>query len=265
VLVLVPNAASPNAVRLAELRGAVVVRAGDGPAAVHGLAARLSREFGLANLASTFGAAGCEWACRGIGHEIADQIGDVDVRTLAASISVGPVLIGAGNGLREAGRAIPTLVAAQAAGCAPIAEAYATGSDDVLPWTGPAVTSALAIADRLTGYAHEATYALRQVRASGGVVEAATDEEMHAMRHALARYDGLDVELASCAAAVVLRRGGRTGPGTVCVLTGAGTKETLAVDAPAGQVPTIEEYAERSGTGDAFVKEIEAWLHTSPS
>ena len=265
LLVLVPAAVSPAALAMIELRGAAVVRAGEGPAAVHGLASRLGAEFGLANLASTFGAAGCEWACRGIGHELAEQLPGADVDELAASISVGPVLTGAANGLTEAGRPLPRLVGAQAAAVAPIAKAWTEGADEVAPWTGTGTTAALAIADRLTGYAHEATFALRRIRCSGGAVDAVTDAEMADMRIRLARHDGIDVELASAAAAVALSRRPRTGGRVVCILTGAGHKETLSPGYRPPPASSIEQFAEDTGAGAALVREVQAWMTASRS
>jgi threonine synthase len=262
LLVLVPAAVSPQAVRMVQLRGAVVVRAGEGPAAVHGLATRLAQQFGLANLASTFGAAGCEWACRGIGHEIVQQA-TTDIEELVASISVGPVLVGAAHGVVEAGGAAPRLLAAQASGCSPIARAFADGDAHVRPWTGEARTSALAIADRLTGYADEATFALRCIRSSGGAVEVATDEEMADARRALARHDGIDVELASAAAAAVLRRRVGAGPTTVCILTGSGIKETLGEDHVSESAMSVEQYAEQTRTGRDLQEVIAAWVRAS--
>jgi threonine synthase len=262
LLVLVPAAVSPHAVRMVELRGAVVVRAGEGPAAVHGLAARLAAQFGLANLASTFAAAGCEWACRGIGHEIALQ-SETEVHELAASISVGPVLVGAGRGLAEAGRPAPRLLAAQAAACAPIARAFTDGDARVRPWTDQAPTRALAIADRLTGYADEATYALELIRFSRGAVEAATDAEMAEARRAIARHDGIDVELASAAAAAVLRRRGQAGATTVCILTGAGVKETLAEGSAPEPPGSVEDFARRTGSGQDLEEVVATWIRES--
>src|SRR5690606_14140158 len=104
LLVLVPERVPEQIVRMVALRGAALVRVGEGPAAVHGLAKRLASEFSLPNLASTFAASGCEWACRGIGVEIAEQLHGHTVSTVAAAVSVGPVLMGTANGLREAGR-----------------------------------------------------------------------------------------------------------------------------------------------------------------
>jgi threonine synthase len=262
LLVLVPDAVSSNAVKMIQLRGGVVVRAGEGPAAVHGLAKRLSADFGLVNLASTFGAAGCEWACRGIGHEIAQQMESEPATRIAASISVGPVLIGAANGLAEAAAAAPVLVGAQASGCAPIAKAFECGDDEVTPWMGPAQTSALAIADRLTGYAEEATFALQKVRESGGLIGAVSDDEMQETRMALARHDGLDIELAACAAPAVLRAQPAR-PGTVCILTGNGVKETLtgsSIDVPES---ALENLAFESGAGERLLMEVDAWVRAS--
>lgn len=259
LLVLVPEAASLGAIRQAELRGAVVVRGGEGPAAVHGLAAQLSAEHGLPNLASTFGAAGCEWACRGIGAELAAQV-NTSIRHLAASISVGPVLVGAATGLTEAGRQLPALVGAQAVGCGPIAQAFQAGENEVAPWTGPVQTAALAIADRLTGYAAEASFALHFIRATDGRVDAADDVQMLAMRRDLAMYDGLDVELASAAAPAVLRTAGLGGPETVCVLTGSGVKETLSTFEAPPDANSLDDFAAITGLGAYLVEEVEQWL-----
>jgi len=243
------------------LRGASVVRVGEGPAAVHGLAKRVSSAFDLPNLASTFAASGCEWACRGIGAEIAEQVGDQEIRTVAAAVSVGPVLLGTANGVQEAGRPKPRMVAGQAAGCAPIAASFARGDDAVTEWSGAVDTRATSIADRLTGYADEATYFLREVRSGGGSIEAADDAELHALRSRLARFDGLDVELSSCAAPAALIASGHAGPDAVCVLTGAGLKETLA---PSGTLPdedgALEAFCGAALRDGSLAKEVETWI-----
>jgi threonine synthase len=138
----------------------------------------------------------------------------------------------------------------------------------VSPWTGPATTAALAIADRLTGYADEGTYALRRIRESQGLAGAATDAEMAELRDAFARYDGIDVELASCAAPAVLARERLAGPGTVCILTGAGTKETLTRSAvtPADErLTAVGTFSRRAGIGPELIEEVTAWVQDSRS
>lgn len=234
LLVVVPHTVPPTIARMVALRGADLIRTGEGPAVAHHVAKQLADRFDLPNLASTFAATGCEWACRGIGHEIADQLGDEAhaIRTVSAAVSVGPVLLGTANGLAERSVRV-RMVAGQAAGCAPIAHGFAEGDDEVRPWTDAVTTRATSIADRLTGYAREATSFLKAVRESDGSVHAADDAELAQVRSDLARYDGLDVEISSCAAPAALRRSGQVGEDALAVLTGAGVRETLAGSAPA--------------------------------
>lgn len=262
LLVLVPSAIPEQILRMLALRGASVVRVGDGPAAVHGLAKRLAHSFTLPNLASTFAASGCEWACRGIGAEIAAQLPEAEVRTVAAAVSVGPVLLGTAHGLAESGRGMPRMVAGQAAGCAPIAAAFRHGDDKVSEWTAAVETRATSIADRLSGYAEEGTYFLDAVRAGGGAVIAADDQRLAEIRDALARYDGLDVELSSCAAPAALIDSGYVGSDAVCVLTGAGVKETLRPDGlGVDRMGTLEEFCAHALGDGAIAKEIESWIN----
>lgn len=261
LLVLVPSTISEQILRMLALRGASVVRVGDGPAAVHGLAKRLAHTFTVPNLASTFAASGCEWACRGIGAEIAAQLPETEVHTVAAAVSVGPVLLGTAHGLAEAGRGMPRMVAGQAAGCAPIAAAFDQGDAEVREWTAAVETRATSIADRLSGYAEEGTYFLDTVRAGGGAVVAADDQRLAELRDALARYDGLDVEFSSCAAPAALIASGYGGSDAVCVLTGAGVKETLRPDALAVDgTGTLEEFCARALGDEAIAKEVESWI-----
>jgi threonine synthase len=263
LLVVVPETVPPAIERMVTLRGAGLVHVGDGPAAAHHAAKRLADRFGLPNLASTFAASGCEWACRGIGHEIVDQLGGRSpaLSTVAAAVSVGPVLVGTATGLRERGVQV-RMVAGQAAGCAPIARAFAQGADEVVPWTGDVATRATSIADRLTGYAREGTSFLRAVREGDGLVVAVDDRELADVRADLGRYDGLDVELSSCAAVAALRAAGRIGEDTVAVLTGAGLRETLA--AAAGPAPArravLGAFLDRVTGGDADVEEVDRWI-----
>ncbi|MBW4721378.1 pyridoxal-phosphate dependent enzyme [Saccharothrix obliqua] len=251
LLVLVPDGVPASRLAPALLRGAALVRVGDDPSAAHRRAGELAARFPLANLASTFAAPGCEWACRDIGREIGDQAGD-GVTHLVAPVSVGPVLVGTAAGMSGT----PALWAAQAAGCAPIAEAFAAGARHVAPWAGAVDTRAHAIADRLAGYAAEADLTLRAVRDSGGVAAAVDDHEMARMRADLARYDGLDVELSSCAAPALWRRDGVPGARAVCVLTGGGLKETLGEDpAPAD----LGAFSAAAGLGDELIEEVRTW------
>lgn len=261
LLVLVPEQVPAPILAMVQLRGATILRAGEGPAAVHHLARLVSEKYGLPNLASTFGASGCEWACRSIGHEISVQLKGRQVTTLAASVSVGPVLLGSARGLTEAGRPFPRMVAGQAAGCAPIAAAFSEGSPEVRPWEGPVLTKATSIADRLTGYAPEGTFFLNLVRAGNGTVHAADDAVLRDIRVDLARFDGLDVELSSCAAVAALLASGLGGEESVCILTGAGVKETLTGWEPPPPGTGVDEFFRSVLNDPAGAKGVDQWIH----
>lgn len=213
-------------------RGGVVVRAGEGPSQSYALADRLAETLGFFRLYSTFASPWAEWGCRSIGREIAGQMRD-PVTRVVAPVSAGPVLVGLANGLREAGLPTPPLVAVQAAGCAPIARAFAEGHDVVEPWQGSVDTKAAAIADRLSGYPQDGTHVLATVRASGGLVAAVSDGELSGARAALLQYDGIDAEFSACAGvALLMREPALVGEGTVCLITASGFKHTFAGDVP---------------------------------
>jgi threonine synthase len=258
LLVVVPATTPDQRVLPAALRGATIVRVDAEVSRIHALCARLAASFGLANLSSTFAAPGCEWACRQIGRELAEQVPG-PITHLVAPVSAGPVLIGSGRGLRHAARTAPSLVATQASGCAPIAEAFAAGWAKVAPWSRPIATRAAAIADTLAAYPQDGTFTLEQIRASGGFAAAVADDELNQMRQDLAVFDGVDAELSSCAAPAVWRRHRTAGTagGVVCVLTGNGLKDTLT--GPARPTPAVSDYATATGTGPRLVEEVARW------
>ncbi len=234
-------------------RGGLVVRAGEGPSQSYALADRLSETLGFFRLYSTFASPWAEWGCRAIGHELAGQMVG-PITQVVAPVSAGPVLVGLGNGLIEAGLALPPLVAVQAAGCAPIARAYTAGEDHVEPWQDAVDTKAAAIADRLAGYPQDGTRVLQAVRASGGSVAAVSDAELAAARAALLRHDGLDAEFSAVAGVALLMRAPKDlKEGTVCVITASGFKHTFAGDAP-----TAMPDADLAAQVDAFLAEADA-------
>lgn len=255
LLVVVPTTIDPAKLRPLALRGTPVLRFGTDPSEAYGLARHLADRFGLQELASTFHSSGTELACRDIGHEVVAQLG-VPPAAIAAAVSVGPVLVGAGNGVREAAGRTPALLAAQAAGCAPIVAAHDRGDDAVRPWTDPVTTAAGSIADRLTGYADEATHLLERIRETGGTATAYTDRELQELRSRLARHDGIDVELSSAAAIGAALAWTGAGP-LVAVTTGAGWRDTLLGDAT-DDLPGLEGFAASTGI-DELTEEVARW------
>ena len=112
------------------------------------------------------------------------------------------------------------IVAVQAAGCAPLAAAWAAGAGDVVPVTcSPTAAEGIAIAAPPRGAA-----ILAAVRASGGSVVTVDDQAIAAARHHLART-GFYVEPTAAATWAGVAQA-RTDPGEVVLapLCGAGLK-----------------------------------------
>jgi threonine synthase len=130
----------------------------------------------------------------------------------------------------------------------------------VAPWAAPVETAAGSIADRVSGYPREATYALRAIRASGGSVRAWDDDALHGFRDLLATTDGIDVELASAAALGAALDWSGPGP-VVAVMTGAGWRDTLLGDQP---IPDRGTETFQSLTGiDDLHEEVDRWKNSS--
>jgi threonine synthase len=92
-------------------------------------------------------------------------------------------------------------------------------------------------------------------------VSAADDARLREIRMDLARYDGLDVELSSCAAVAALLASGLGGEESVCILTGAGVKETLTGWEPASPGAGVDEFFRSVLNDPAGAKEVDQWIH----
>jgi len=128
---------------------------------------------------------------------------------------------------------------AQAAGCAPVATAFAEGTDAIRPVRPHTVAKSLAIGNPADGW-----YALQTVRSSGGALAAVTDEEILDGIRLLARTEGIFAEtaggvtiatLAKLAAQGVVRRDERV----VAYVTGHGLKTVEALVPSTGATATI--------------------------
>lgn len=144
-----------------------------------------------------------------------------------------------GDGVRISG--------AQAAGCSPVATAFAEGSDVVRPVRPDTIAKSLAIGNPADGY-----YALGVVRSSGGAIASVTDDEIVEGMRLLARTEGIFAEtaggvtiatLAKLAAAGIVRRDERV----VAYVTGTGLKTVEALGDTVGPSaviePTLEAFA----------------------
>ncbi|QJY47647.1 threonine synthase [Pseudonocardia broussonetiae] len=176
-----------------------------------------------------------------MGYEIVEQLGwrCPDVILYPTGGGVGIIAIHkALLEMRELGWItgdLPRLVAVQAAGCAPIVDAFEAGLDESTPPADPrtvafGITVPKALGDFLV---------LDAVRSTGGTAVAVTDDDLLAAQGALARDEGTWIcpEGAACVAAVgQLRESGwLDGTEDVVVLnTGSGLiyPDTVPVDVP---------------------------------
>jgi len=145
---------------------------------------------------------------------------------------------------------------AQAEGCAPVATAFAEGTDAIRPVKPDTIAKSLAIGNPADGW-----YALDAIRSSGGSCAAATDGEIIEAIGLLARTEGIFAEtaggvtiatLAKLAAQGVIRSDERV----VAIVTGHGLKTVEALAGTVGPTATIastlDAFDEAIGTGDPF-------------
>ena len=134
--------------------------------------------------------------------------------------------------LKELGltKRLPKMVGVQAAKASPIADAYAKGSDTVIPWSHPdTVASAIRI-----GAPASWKKALTAVRESNGAVLKVSDKEIKQAQRLLANHEGIFAEPASAASVAGLRKARKShlvkaNDRVVCIITGHGLKDQEAV------------------------------------
>ncbi|MBV9473528.1 MAG: threonine synthase [Solirubrobacterales bacterium] len=118
----------------------------------------------------------------------------------------------------------PTFNGAQAAGCSPVASAFAAGRDFCKPVKPDTIAKSLAIGNPADG-----PYALELARASGGSIDSVTDDEIRAGISLLAKTTGIFTETAGGVTVAVLAKLAERGdidPGerVVAYITGEGLK-----------------------------------------
>ncbi|MDX1620611.1 MAG: threonine synthase [Nitriliruptorales bacterium] len=179
-----------------------------------------------------------------LGFEIAEQLGWEFPDHVVAPIASGAMYSKIHKGfteLREHGLVdgnLPRMSGAQAAGCSPVAEAFARDSLDIKPQRPDTVARSLAIGNPADGY-----YALKTAKETGGAIGAVSDEEIVAGIRLLAETEGLFAETAGGVTVANLKRFAEEGHVTrdervVAVISGHGLKTVEAVEHEVG--PTYE-------------------------
>ncbi|HEY8502637.1 MAG TPA: threonine synthase [Solirubrobacterales bacterium] len=123
----------------------------------------------------------------------------------------------------------PVFNGAQAAGCSPVATAFAEGWEVCKPQRPETIAKSLAIGDPADG-----PYAVEQARVTGGAIDSVSDEEIRAGIRLLAETTGIFTETAGGVTTAVLRKLAErgdiaSGERVVLYITGEGLKTLDAV------------------------------------
>jgi len=235
--VYVPAATPSEKLAAMEQYGAHLVKVDGTFSDAYETAGRAAAERGAFNLTSTYLNPYAAEGDKTVAYELVEQLGHAP-DWVVVPIGAGPLLAGCYKGFQEmklAGRIdkLPKMAGVQAAGCAPIVEAFVAGEPTVKPWGRKPDTRASGIADPLTSYPADGTRTLSVIRESGGTAIAVPDEELFRYRRLLAEKEGVLAELSSVTAVVAaerLCRGGQAASGDtiIAIVTGHGFKDMTA-------------------------------------
>ncbi len=193
-----------------------------------------------------------------LAFEVAEQLGWQAPDHVVVPIGSGSQLTKVAKGFRELWQVgllddepSVRISGAQAEGCAPVATAFAEGTDAIRPVKPHTIAKSLAIGNPADGW-----YALDAIRSSGGSCASVTDDEVIEGIALLARTEGIFAEtaggvtiatLAKLAAEGVIRSDERV----VALVTGHGLKTVEALSGTVGPTatiaPTLEAFDEAMG------------------
>ncbi|MDT3443534.1 threonine synthase [Pseudofrankia sp. BMG5.37] len=194
-----------------------------------------------------------------LGYEVAEQLGWRLPEQVVVPIASGSLLTKIDKAFRELiklGLVEETpykVFGAQAAGCNPVASAFARGTDTVAPVRPSTIAKSLSIGNPADG-----PYALDVARRTGGAITDVTDDEIVECMRLLARTEGIFGETAGGVTVANLRRQLREGlldpeAETVIYNTGDGLKtlDPLVGNAlPTATIPPSLSAFEAAGLGD---------------
>ena len=216
-IVTLPVGTPPGKIVQARAHGGMVVEIPGTFSDAYQLAERIQEADGRwANLTSTFANPYMTAAHATITYEVWAAL-DERVGTMIVPIGAGPMLVGILDGadrLLHAERIsrLPIPVGVQAAGCAPIARAYARGQSEVTAWEGDCSGIAGSINDPLRGYPADGTRTLRAVQQARGMIHAVSDAEIVQAMRDLGRVEGIACEPTAAAPLAAFRALERTNP-----------------------------------------------------
>ncbi len=142
-----------------------------------------------------------------LAYETAEQLGWELPDRVVAPVASGSLFTKIARGFEEwidlglVRGEVPTMNGAQAAGCAPVAQAFADGQDVCRPVKPDTIAKSLAIGNPADG-----PYALDRARRTGGAIDSVTDDEIRAGIRLLAQTTGIFTETAGGVTTAVLAK-----------------------------------------------------------
>ena len=153
--------------------------------------------------------------------------------------------------VRDRGARMPRLSGAQAAGCSPVATAFQRGETHIVPVKPDTIAKSIAI-----GNPSDGSYVVQIARATGGVVDSVTEEEILEGIEMLARTEGIFTETAGGVVVGVLAKLARQGrwggdETVVAYITGHGLKTAEVLQGRSALAdpipPTVRAFREMFG------------------
>jgi threonine synthase len=257
-VVLVPNDLEEAKVTMTAVYGGTVVAVDGSYDDVNRLCSELASEFpswAFVNVnIRTYYAEGSKT----LAFEVAEQLGWAAPDHVIVPVASGSQLTKVAKGFSELvevgllpGPASVRISGAQAAGCAPVATAFADGADAVRPVRPSTIAKSLSIGNPADGW-----YALRAIRDSGGACAAVSDAEIIEGIRLLARTEGIFAETAGGVTIATLAKLADEGvvhpdERVVALVTGHGLKTVEALSGAAGPTvtvpPTLQAFVDATG------------------
>ncbi len=195
-----------------------------------------------------------------LGFETAEQLGWQLPEHVVVPVASGALLTKINRAFTEltaigAVEPFPVRISgAQAAGCAPVANAFKTGADEVMPVKPDTIARSLAIGNPADGF-----YALRTARETNGAIEACSEEEVIEGIRLLAETEGVFTETAGGVTIAVLKRLRESGvirrdEETVAYITGSGYKTVESLEGRLEPTMTVEPHL------DDFLTKLDGWV-----
>ena len=267
--VFVPGDLEPAKIRQAAAFGATIVPIDGTYDQVNRLSVEVSDELGWAFVNVTLRPYYSEGS-KTLAYEVAEQLGWRLPDVVVLPIASGSLFTKVSKGIREMVRyglvedKPVRFVGAQAAGCGPVADAWAAGLDRPIPVRAPStIVKSLAIGDPADG-----AFALRLAAETGGSIEGVPDEATSEAIRLVAGQVGIFTETAggvTVAALAQAREKGviRSGDEVVAFLTGNGLKTPEAVADPRVEEMFVDGTIDPARRVPASYPAFERWLEES--